>query len=95
MANTIVTIIFQNSYATPIVRVLIRVISDLKVTCNYLSDLNKILYNEQLEDGEYRGYNYFSKFYASPVFKLLIRVISDLEVNNNYLSGLDEMFHTK
>ena len=27
-----------------------------------LSDLNEILYNEQLEDGEYRGDNYFSKF---------------------------------
>ena len=47
---------------TPIIRLLIRVISDRKVTCNYLSDLNKILYNEQLEDGEYRGDNYFSKF---------------------------------
>ena len=62
MANTMVTIIFQNSYATPLIRLLIRVISDLKVTCNYLSDLNEILYNEQLEDGEYRGDNYFLKF---------------------------------
>ena len=54
--------IFQIHYATPIIRLLIRVISDLKVTCNYLSDLNEILYNEQWEDGEYRGDNYFSKF---------------------------------
>ena len=57
-----VTIISQNSYATPLIRLLIKVISDLKVTCNYLSDLNEILYNEQLEDGEYRGDNDFSKF---------------------------------
>ena len=62
MANTMVTIIFQNSYATPLIRLSLRLISDLKVTCNYLSDLNEILYNEQLEDSEYRGDNYFSKF---------------------------------
>ena len=62
MANTVVTIIFQNFYATPLIRVLIRVISDLKVTCNCLLDLHEILYNEQLEDDEYRGDNYFSKF---------------------------------
>ena len=53
--------IFQNYYATPIIRVLIRVISDLKVTCNYLSDLNEILYSDQLEDGKYCGDSYFSK----------------------------------
>ena len=62
MANTMVTIIFQNSYATPLIRLSLRLISDLKVTCNYLSDLNEILYSEQLEDGEYNGDNYFSKF---------------------------------
>ena len=57
-----VTIIFQNYFATPLICLLIRVISDLKVTCNYLLDLNEILYSEQLEDGEYNGDNYFSKF---------------------------------
>ena len=62
MANTAVTIIFQNYYATPLIRLPLRLISDLKVTCNYLSDLNEILYSEQLEDGEYNGDNYFSKF---------------------------------
>ena len=62
MANLMVTIIFQNSYAMPLIRLLIRVISDLKVTCNSLSDLNEILYSEQLENGEYNGDNYFSKF---------------------------------
>ena len=61
MANTMVTIIFQNSYATPLIRLSLRLISNLKVTCNYLSDLNEILYIEQLEDGEYNGDNYFSK----------------------------------
>ena len=61
MANTKMGFIFQIYYATPIIRLLIRVISDLKVTCNYLSNFNEILYNEQLEDGKYRGDNYFSK----------------------------------
>ena len=62
MANTKMGLIFQIYYATPIIRLLIRVIRDLKVTCNYLSDLNEILYSDQLEDGEYQGDNYFSKF---------------------------------
>ena len=52
-----VTIIFQNSYSTPIIRLLIRVTGDLKVTYNYLLDLNQILYSDQREDGEYHGYN--------------------------------------
>ena len=60
MANTMVTIIFQNNYATPLIRLLLRVISDLKVTCNYLSDLHEILYSKQLEDGEYKDGSYFS-----------------------------------
>ena len=62
MANTVLTIIFQNSYATPLIRLSLRLISDLKVTCSYLSDLNEILLSDQLEDGEYQGDNYFSKF---------------------------------
>ena len=40
----------------------IRVVSDLKVTKNYFSDLNEMLYSDQSEDGEYNGDNYFSKF---------------------------------
>ena len=54
--------IFQNSYATPIIRLLIRIVSDLKVTRNYLLDLNEIFYSDQSEDGEYNSGNYFSKF---------------------------------
>ena len=53
---------FEISYATPIIRLLIRVISDLKVTYNYLSDLNEILYTNHLKDGEYSGDNNFSNF---------------------------------
>ena len=41
MANTMETIIFQISYATLIIKLLIRVISDLKVTYNYLLDYLK------------------------------------------------------
>ena len=62
MAYTKMALIFQIYDATPIIRLLIRVISDCKVTCNYLSDVNEILYNEQLEDFQYQGDNYFSKF---------------------------------
>ena len=95
MANTMVTIIFQNYYATPIIKLLIRIISDLKVTYKYLLDLHEILYSNKLKDGEYKDEIYFSNFLCPPIIRLLIKVISDLEVNYNYLSDLDEMFHTK
>ena len=54
--------IFQIYYGTPIIRLLISVVSDLKVTCNYLSDLNEILYSDQLEDGKYKKWHLFFKF---------------------------------
>ena len=62
IASTKMAFMFQIDYATPVIRLLIGVICDLKVTCNYLSDLNENLHNEQLKDGEYNGNNYFSKF---------------------------------
>ena len=65
MTNTMVTIVFESSYATPIIRILIRVISELKVNisdCNYISDLDKIFCTKQLKDVEYNGDNYFSNF---------------------------------
>ena len=60
MLNTVVTCIFQISYATPIIRLLIRVISDLNFNCCYFLDLNK--HTMQLKDGDYSGGNHFSKF---------------------------------
>ena len=57
-----VTIIFQISDATPIIDVLIRVISDPKV--NYLWDLNEMFCTKQLRDGECNGGNYFSNFWC-------------------------------
>ena len=54
--------IFQILCARPIIRLLIRVVSDVKVSHKYLSDLNEILYIDQSEDGEYNGDNYFSKY---------------------------------
>ena len=57
-----VTIIFQISDSTPIISLLIRVISDLKVNFNYLSDLDEIFYTKQFKDGEYNGDNFFFKF---------------------------------
>ena len=61
MGNTKMAFVFHIYYAMPVIRLLIRVISDLKVICNNLSDLNEILYSYQLEDGKYRGDNYFLK----------------------------------
>ena len=57
-----VTIIFQISDATSIIRPLIRVISDLKVNFNYLSYLAEMFYNKQWKDSECNGDNYFSNF---------------------------------
>ena len=53
-----VTFIFQISDATPIIRLLIRVISDLKVNLNYLWDLDEMFYTKEFEDGECNGDNY-------------------------------------
>ena len=57
-----VAIIFQIPNAAHIIKLLIRVISDLNVTYNYLSDLNEILYRNHLKDGEYKDGIYFSNF---------------------------------
>ena len=57
-----VTIIFQNSDAMPMIGLLIRVISDLKVKFNYLSNLDEMFYTKQLKDGECNGDTYFSNF---------------------------------
>ena len=66
--------IFQIYYATPIIRLLIGVISDPKVTFNYLSDLNVVLYSDQLDDdGKYNDDFSFSNlllFRCGPVNKL-------------------------
>ena len=45
-----------------LIRLLIRIISDIAAYHNYLSGFNEILYSSQLKDGEYNGDNYFSKF---------------------------------
>ena len=59
MANAMVTIIFQISDTTPIIRLLIWVITDLMVNFNYLSDLDEMFYTKQLKDGECNDDNYF------------------------------------
>ena len=61
MAITMAAIIFLTFHATPIIRLLIRIISDIATYYNDLSDFNEILYSSQLKDGEYNGGNYFSK----------------------------------
>ena len=62
MANTMVTIIFQISYATPIIRLLIRVTSDLKVNYNYFLDLDEMFHTKQLKSGEYNSDHFSFKF---------------------------------
>ena len=62
MAKAMVKIIFQISDATPIISLLIRVISDLKVNFNYLSDLDEMFFTKQLKDSECNGDNYISNF---------------------------------
>ena len=59
MVNAMVTIIFQISNATPIIRLLIRVISDLKVNFNYLLHLDEMFNTKQLKDGKCNGDNCF------------------------------------
>ena len=64
MDNTKMEFIFQVSYATPIIRLLISVISFLKIdfNFNYLSDLNEMFHTRQLKSGGYNSDNYFSNF---------------------------------
>ena len=64
MANAMVTIIFQISDATPIISLLIRVISGLKVNFKYLWDLDEMFYTKQLKDGECNSDNYFLNFWC-------------------------------
>ena len=71
-----VTIIFQISDAMPIIRLLIRVIIDLKVNFKYLWNLDEMFFTKQLKDGECNSENYFSNFDDMPKIRLLIRVIS-------------------
>ena len=54
--------LFQISYATPVIKLLIRVISDLKANFNYLSDLHEMFHTKQMKNGEYNSANYFSNF---------------------------------
>ena len=62
MAIAMVAINFLNFYATPTIRLLLKIISDIMANYHYLSDFNEILCSSQLKDGEYNGDNYFSKF---------------------------------
>ena len=57
------TFIFQIYYASPIIKLLVRIFSDLnKANYNYSSDLDEMLHTRQLRNGEYNSDNYFFKF---------------------------------
>ena len=62
MENTTMAFIYRISYDSPIIKLLIRIFSDLKANYNYLSDLDEMFYTKQLKDGECNGDNYFSNF---------------------------------
>ena len=62
MPNTKMVFFFQISDSTPLIKLLTRVISDLKVNFIYLSDLDEMFYTKQLKHGECNGDNYFSNF---------------------------------
>ena len=62
MESTMMAFLFQISYATPVIKLLIRVISDLKANFNYLSDLDEMFHTKQLKNGECNSANYFSNF---------------------------------
>ena len=75
-----VTIIFQISDATPIISLLIKVISGLKVNFKYLWDLDEMFFTKQLKDGEWNGK--VSK--NMPLIRISIRVLNALDF---YLSS--------
>ena len=56
------TMALQSSFVTPIISLLIRIISYLEVNYNNLLDLDEMFLTKQLKDGEYNSDNYFSSF---------------------------------
>ena len=50
MESTMMAFLFQISYATPVIRLLIRVISDPKANFNYLSDLDEMFHTKAIEE---------------------------------------------
>ena len=86
-----VTIIFQISDATPIIRLLVRLISGLKVNFKYLWDWDEMFLLSNWRMGNAMVTISFQISDATPLIRLLIRVISDLKVTCNYLSDLNEI----
>ena len=74
-----VTIIFQISDATPIIRLLIRIISDLKVHFKYLADLDEMSRTKQLKGGECKGNNFFQNSDATTILRLLIKLFNSCD----------------
>ena len=91
MANIKVTIIFQNSYATPLIRLLHRVIRSLVTTYQIYMKFC-IVTNWRMANTKMAFI--FQIYYATPIIRLLIGVISDLKVTCNYLSDLIEIFYS-
>ena len=58
MKNTTIAFIYRISYASPIIELLIRVVSDIKATFNYLSDLDEIFHTKQLKNGKCNSDNF-------------------------------------
>ena len=75
-----VTITFQISDATPMISLLIKVISGFKVNFKYLWNFGEMFFTKQLKDNEYNGK--VSK--TMPLIRISIRVLNSLDF---YLSS--------
>ena len=74
----------------PIIRQLIRIINDIAANCNYLSDVNEILYSSQLIT---MVTIIFQNSYATPLIRQIIRVINPIRGQNEKMSDFDEIWY--
>ena len=77
MENTMIAFIFQIFYVTPVITLLIRVISDLMANYKYLSDLDKIFHTKQFKNAASAIVTIiFPISDAMPIIRLFIRVLN-------------------
>ena len=86
------TIIFEISDAMPIISLLIKVFSGLKVNFKYLWDLDEIFLTRNWRMVNAMVTIIFQISDAMPIISLLIRLISGLKVNFKYLWDLDVFY---
>ena len=92
MANTVVTIIFQNSYATPLIRLLPRVIRSLVTTYQIYMKFC-IVTNWRMANTNMAFI--FQIYNATPVIRLLYRIISNIMANYNHSPDFNEILYSE